>query len=79
MPQRRVVRRHDDGVFRRDSGSDGLAHHPVHVPGVGDVLGVAVVRAEGDAPGAVLLDEWEQRPEVACHRGLADEQPHSRP
>ena len=30
---------------------------PLTWPRVGDVLRVAIVRAEGDAPGAVLLDE----------------------
>jgi hypothetical protein len=67
---------HEQRVLGRDAGSHGLAHHPVDVPRVGDVLGVAVVRAERDPPGAVLLDEREQREEVARHRGLADQQPH---
>ena len=58
---------------------DRLANHAVDVPRVGDVLRVAIVRAERDAPGSVLLDEREQRAEVARHRSLADEEPHARP
>jgi hypothetical protein len=44
---------------------------------VGDVLGLAVVRAERDPRRAVLLHEREQVAQVARARGLADQQPHS--
>ncbi len=46
------------------------------MPGVRDVLGVAIVGAERNAPRAVLLNERQQRAQVASHRRLADEQPH---
>ena len=55
---------------------DRLAHHPVDVAVVGDVLRVAVVGAERDPAGPVLLDEREQGVQVARHRRLADQQPH---
>ena len=50
VPERRVVRRHDDRVLGRDAERDRLAHHAVDVACVGDVLRVAVVGAERDAP-----------------------------
>ena len=77
VPGRGVERGHEHGVLGRDAGRHCLAHHPVDVARVGDVLGVAIVRAERDAPGPVLLDEREERPQVPRHRRLADEQPHS--
>ena len=61
VPERGMMRGHDDRVLGSDAGRDRLAHHAVHVPRVGDVLRVAIVGAEGDAPGAVLLDERQQR------------------
>ena len=76
MPLRRVSRGHDDRVLGRDPGLDRDPHHPVHVPGVGDVLRVAVVGAERDPAGPELLHERQQRAEVPRHRRLADEQPH---
>ena len=78
VPQRGMMRGHDDGVLGSDAGRDRLAHHAVHVPRVGDVLRVAIVRAEGDAPGPVLLDERQQRSQIPRHRRLADEKPHPR-
>ena len=38
-------------VLGRDARRDGLPHHPVDVAVVGDVLRVAVVRAERDPAG----------------------------
>jgi hypothetical protein len=72
------MRGHEDGVLCRNARGHGLADHPVDVPGVGDVLRVAVVGAERDAPRPVLLDERQERAQVASHRGLADEEPHPR-
>ncbi len=71
-----MERRHEHGVLGRDAGGYCLAHHAVDVPRVGDVLGVAIVRAERDAPRPVLLDERQERLQVPRHRRLADEQPH---
>ena len=57
VPDRRVVRRHEQCVLGCDSRCHGLANHSVDVARVGDVVRVAVVRAERDAPRSVLLDE----------------------
>jgi hypothetical protein len=43
------------------------------------VLGLAVVGTERDPRGTELTREGDQRLQVACRRGLADQQPHSRP
>ncbi len=76
VPEGGVMRGHEHGVLGRDPGRNRLAHHPVDVARVGDVLRIAIVGAERDAPRAVLLDEREERAQVPRHRGLADEQPH---
>ena len=55
VPGGRVQRGEDERVLGRDSRRDGLPHHLVQVTGVGDVLGVAVVRAERHARRAELL------------------------
>ena len=47
MPLCRVERGHDEGVLRCDARSDGLAHHPVHVPVVGDVVFAGVGSVHG--------------------------------
>ena len=73
------MRGHEHGVLGRDTCRNRLADHPVDVARVGDVLGIAIVRAEGDAPRAVLLHQRQQRVQVARHRRLADEQPHPGP
>ena len=78
VPLRRVEGRHHDRVGRLDAGGDRVAHHAVDVAVVGDVLGVAVVGAEGDPTRAVLGDERQQRLQVARHRRLADQEPHAR-
>ncbi len=44
---------------------------------LGDVLGLAVVGAEGEAVRAELLDERQERGEVARGGGLADQHPHA--
>ena len=77
MPRRGVDGGEDDCVLRRDPGSDSLAHHPVDVPVLGDVLRIAVVGAERDPVRAELLHERQQRLQVARHRRLADQQPHA--
>ena len=46
---------------------------------VGNVLGLAVVGAEGDPRGAELLHEREQRTEVSRAGGLADQEPEPGP
>ena len=76
VPLGRMQRRHEDRVRGLDPERDGVADHPVHVAVVGDVLGIAVVGAEGDPPGAVLRDERKERFEVSRHRRLADQEPH---
>jgi hypothetical protein len=73
-----IERGHDQGVFRRDTRSYRLSHHPVHVTVVRDVLRVAVVGAEGDPRRSELLHEREEVEQVPRHRGLADEEPHPR-
>ncbi len=45
---------------------------------LGDVLGLAVVGAEGHALRPVLLHERHERAQVARRGGLADQQPHPR-
>ena len=79
VPLGRVERRHHQRVGRVDARGDRVADHAVHVPVVGNVLRVPVVGAEGDPAGAVLLDERQERPEVPRHRGLADQEPDTRP
>ena len=69
-------RGHHERVLGRDAGADRVAHHPVDVAVLGDVLGVAVVGAEGDPARAELVHERQQRLQVARHRGLADQEPH---
>ena len=49
------------------------------MPVVGDVVGIAIVRAERDAARPVLGDQRQQRMEVPRHRRLADQEPHPRP
>ena len=71
-----MERGHDERVLGRHAGCDRLPHHPVHVTVVDDVVGVAVVRAERDAAGAVLADEREEVDQVPGHRRLANEEPH---
>ena len=78
VPERRVVGPQDERVLGGDAERDRLAHHAVDVPVLGDVLGIAVVGAEGDAIRAELVHEREEGEQVARHRGLADEQPHPR-
>ena len=79
VPQRRVERRHHERVLGCGAHPHRFAHHPVDVAVVGDVVGVAVVGAERDPVRAVLERERQERLEVACHRRLADEEPHPRP
>ena len=78
MPLGRVVRGEDDGVLGSDSRGDRLSHHAVDVPRRCDVLGVAVVCAEGDVAGTELGDERQERLQIPRHRRLPDEEPHSR-
>ena len=78
MPEAGVERGHDERVLGRRSLRHGLAHHRVDVAVLGDVLGLAVVRAEGEPVRPELLDERQERGEVARGRGLADEHPHAR-
>ena len=47
------------------------------MPVLGDVLGLAVVGAEGEPVRAELLDERQERGEVARGRGLPDQHPHA--
>ena len=77
MPLRRVERRHQERVLGRNPVGHRLAHHPVDVAVVGDVVRVAVVGAERDPARPELLDERKQGTQVAGHRRLADEQPHA--
>ena len=48
------------------------------MPGVGDVLGIPVVRAESHSRRAELLDEREEVDQIPRHRRLADQEPHAR-
>ena len=77
VPLRRVEGGHHERILGRDARRDGVAHHPVDVAVVGDVLGVAVVGAERHPAGAELVHERQQRLQVARHRGLADQEPHA--
>ena len=74
---RGVVRRHHERVLGRDAERDGVAHHRVDVPVLGDVLRLAVVGAERETIRSVLGDERQQRAQVARRGCLADEQPHA--
>ena len=47
------------------------------MPVLGDVLGLAVVGAEGEAVRPELLDERQERVEVAGGGGLPDQHPHA--
>ena len=78
VPEARVERGHDERVLGRRSLRDRLAHHRVDVAVLGDVLGLAVVRAEREPVRPELLDQRQERGEVARGRGLADEHPHAR-
>ena len=77
MPGGGVERREHDRVLRADPRCHCLTHHLVDVSGVGDVLRVAVVRAEGHARRPELLHERQEVLEVPRHRRLADQQPHA--
>ena len=79
VPLGGVERGQQKGVLGRDAGGNRLAHHPVDVTVLGDVLGVAVVGAERHPAGPVLEHERKQRLKVARHRRLADQQPHPGP
>ena len=79
VPLRGMEGRHQDRVRRVDPGGDGVAHHAVDMAVVGDVLRVAIVRAECDPAGAVLLDERQEGLQVARHRRLPDQEPDARP
>ena len=61
---RRLRRTLEQSVRELDPRRDRVAHHPVDVAAVDDVLGVAVVGAERDPARAVLGDEREERLEV---------------
>ena len=76
VPEGRVERRADERVLRRDAEGDGVAHHPVDVAVVRDVLRLAVVGAERDPAGAVLGEQRQERLEVPRGGGLADQEPH---
>ena len=76
---RRVVRRHDECVLRRDAERDCVPHDRVDVTVLRDVLGLPVVGAERDPVRAVLLSQRQERVEVPRGRRLPDEQPHPGP
>ena len=73
VPECGVQRRKDERVLGGGPGRDSIAHHPVDVPVLGDVVGVLVIGAESDPLRPELLDEREQRTQVPRHRRLADE------
>ena len=77
VPLGGIERGHHDRVLGRDAGGDRLADHAVDVPVLRDVLGVAVVGAEGDPTRAVLGRERKERLQVPRHRRLANQQPHT--
>ena len=77
MPQRRTERGADECVLRRDTESDRVAHHRVDVAVLGDVLGLAVVRAERDAARPVFGEERQEGLQVARGRAFPDQQPHA--
>ena len=79
VPECGVQRRKDERVLGGGPGRDSIAHHPVDVPVLGDVVGVLVIGAESDPLRPELLDEREQRTQVPRHRRLADEEPHAGP
>ena len=78
MPGRRIQRRADDGVLRRDACFDRLPHHSVDVAVVDDVVRVAIVGAERDQGRPELLHERDERLQVPRHRRLADQEPDAR-
>ena len=79
VPRRRVQGCHHDRIGRVDALGDRVADERVHVPVGGDVLRVAVVRAERDPVRAELPRQRDQRAQVARARRLADQEPHAGP
>ena len=69
----------DERIGRVDALGDRVADERVHVPVGGDVLRVAVVRAERDPVRAELPRQRDQRVQVAGARRLADQEPHAGP
>ena len=55
VPERRIQGGDHEGVRRGNPECDSIPDERVHVPVVGNVLGLAVVRAEGDPARAELL------------------------
>ena len=77
MPERGMMRGHRQRVRGRDAERDGVAHDRVDVPVLRDVLGLAVVGAEGHPVRPELRDERDQRAQVARGGRLADEEPEA--
>ena len=77
MVERRVVRRQHERGLGRNAECDRVANDRVDVPVGGDVLGLAVVGAEGHPLRAVLDRERRERLQVPRRRRLSDEQPHA--
>ncbi len=80
VPEAGVERGHDERVLRRDVPW-ATASRTIELtwPVLGDVFGLAVVGAESEAMRPELLDQRQERGEVACGRGLADQHPEPGP
>ena len=70
VPERRVQGCEHQRVLGADPGCDGVPDHAVDVAVFGDVVGVLVVRAEGDPRGSELHDQGQERPQIPGHRSL---------
>ncbi len=78
VPERRVDRPHHERVLGGDAELDRAADDVVHVPLLGDVLGLAVVGAEGEPVRPELRDERDERLEVPRGGRLPHQHPHPR-
>ena len=77
MPECGIERGDHEGVRGWNSEHDRIPDERVQVPVVSDVLGLAVVRAEGDPAGAELLHEGQKGMKVSSGGRLADQEPQA--
>ena len=77
VPCGRVERGHHERILGGHAECDCLTDDRVDVTVLGDVLRLAVVRAEREPVRPELGDERHERLQVAGDRGLADQHPHA--
>ena len=71
VPASGVERAEHERVLGSNPERDRVPDDRIDVAVVGDVLGLAVICAERDAVGVVLLHQRQQGAEVSCSGGLA--------